>query len=404
MNDDHAWRRDELAEQLTTAGCIRTRRVAAAFRAVPRHAFLPGVEAWKAHADEAIPTKWGADGRPLSSSSQPAIMAAMLEQLGTDVGQRVLEIGAGTGYNAALLAHLVGVTGAVTTIDIDEDLAEQARQHLTDAGFPGVTVVCGDGAHGCPERGPYDRITLTAGCWDVAPAWVAQLAPGGRLVLPLSLRGVQRSVAFEPADDHLASVSVIDCGFMPLRGSMAEPDRIRPLGDDAGIFLALEGDGEVDTAALWAALGRPGSEVATGVTVTAAECLGGLGLWMALHEPDIGRLCALGASAELSLIPPLITFPGMRLTPALIGESALAALVRTDQKPIAGEAFLVAARAFGAGVELAQRLVACVREWESRGRPSSAGLRIRAYPRSESGGQPTSIVLDRPHYRLFLDW
>ena len=101
---------------------------------MPRHLFLPGVEPGKSYADEAIPTKWQPDGRAISSSSQPAVMAVMLEQLCVEAGQRVLEIGAGTGYNAALLSHLVGEAGAVTTVDIDEDLVEQASRHLAKPG------------------------------------------------------------------------------------------------------------------------------------------------------------------------------------------------------------------------------------------------------------------------------
>jgi protein-L-isoaspartate(D-aspartate) O-methyltransferase len=103
-------------------------------------------------------------------------------------------------------------------------------------------VVCADGGAGWPAGAPYDRIMLTVGAWDVAPAWVNQLAAGGRLVVPLSLRGVQRSVAFEPTGEHLTSVSVTPCGFMPLRGQMARPESIRPLGDEPGLFIAFDGE------------------------------------------------------------------------------------------------------------------------------------------------------------------
>src|SRR5579859_6035322 len=119
----------DLVEQLIRAGNIRTEAVEAAFRAVPRHVFLPELAAEEAYRDEAIPTKF-LNGSAISSSSQPAIMAIMLEQLELQPGQRVLEIGAGTGYNAALIAHIVGETGQVVTIDIDEDIVADARTHL----------------------------------------------------------------------------------------------------------------------------------------------------------------------------------------------------------------------------------------------------------------------------------
>src|SRR2546423_8559820 len=220
--------RNRLVDGLKAAGCLRTAAVEAAFRAVPRHLFLPDVPVGDVYTDRAFPTKH-ADGKPISSSSQPAIMAIMLEQLALQPGQRVLEIGAGTGYNAALIAHIVGTGGCVITIDIDDDLVLTARQHLAAAGFDRVDVRGADGGYGHPEGAPYDRIILTASAWDITPAWFAQLAVGGRLVLPLSLRQVQLSVAFERRTDHLESVSVADCGFMPLRGAFAGSERVVPL-------------------------------------------------------------------------------------------------------------------------------------------------------------------------------
>src|SRR5438445_2890424 len=132
-----------LVDQLRQAGCIRSTHVEAAFRAVPRHPFLPGVPLDLVYRDEAIPIK-ELDGATVSSSSQPAIMAVMLEQLEIQPGHRVLEIGAGTGYNAALMAHIVGDTGQVVTVDLDDDLVVSAREHLEAAGFSHVQVVCGD--------------------------------------------------------------------------------------------------------------------------------------------------------------------------------------------------------------------------------------------------------------------
>jgi protein-L-isoaspartate(D-aspartate) O-methyltransferase len=133
-----------LVDCLKAGGSLRAAAVEAAFRSVPRHVFLPDVAIENVYTDRAFPTKH-ADGRPISSSSQPAIMAIMLEQLGLQPGQRVLEIGAGTGYNAALMAQIVGPGGHVVTIDIDDDLVLLARQHLATAGFDRVDVRCADG-------------------------------------------------------------------------------------------------------------------------------------------------------------------------------------------------------------------------------------------------------------------
>lgn len=193
-----------LVAELKNKGAIRTPPVETAFGAVPRHLFVPGVALDEVYRDQSIPTKRLA-GAVVSSSSQPAIMAVMLEQLALEPGHRVLEIGAGTGYNAALMAHIVGESGQVVTIDIDEDIVEDAREHLAAAGFKRVQAVCGDGGLGYAEAAPYDRIILTVGAWDLLPAWLEQLKPGGRLLFPLSLKGgVQVSAAFEQRDDHWA--------------------------------------------------------------------------------------------------------------------------------------------------------------------------------------------------------
>lgn len=404
MGDDVTVQRGRLVDLLAEAGHVRTERVAEAFRTVPRHLFLPGVEPAGAYADEAIVTKRQSDGRPISSSSQPAIMAEMLEQLDVEPGQRVLEIGTGTGYNAALLAHLVGTTGAVTTLDIDTDLVEQARGQLQAAGMTGVNAVCADGAAGWPGGAPYDRVIVTAAAWDVEPAWVGQLADRGRLVLPLSLRGVQLSVAFEALGDHLVSRSVVGCGFMPLRGALAGPDQASPLGDQPGLFVHLADDRPIDLSALYAALHQPGAQMTTGVAVTAGQVWAELGLWLALHDPAAGRLVALGDAVDAALVPALNAFPGMTSTTALIGAQALAALVGPDTAAPT-DSFTIGVRPFGPdGTDLAQRLAAHVRAWDAAGRPSTAKLRIRAYPLHEAPADPATLVLDKRHTRLLIDW
>ena len=184
--------RDRMVTSVTASGRPVSDAVTAAMRAVPRHLFLPELPPEMAYRNEAIVTRRGADGQPTSSSSQPTIMAYMLDQLRVGPGQRVLEIGAGTGYNAALLQQLVGAGGRVVTVDLDDDVARQAAAHLARAGYPEVTVVQADGAAGYPAGAPYDRIIATVGVSDLAPAWLDQLVPGGRVVVPLDLRGSQR--------------------------------------------------------------------------------------------------------------------------------------------------------------------------------------------------------------------
>ena len=200
----------------------------------------------------------------------------------------MLEIGAGTGYNAALMSHITGPAGAVVSVDIDADLAGQAREHLAAAGYPDVTVVAADGAGGYPPGAPYDRIIATVGVSDLAPAWLDQAGPGARIVVPLGIRGFQVAVAFERsgADGCWASQSVVPCGFMRIRGALA--GRSAPWSLQPGLSVMLPdgltlADGhEADGAALAAFLDGPASELAAG---TAAGSLAALGARPVARDP-----------------------------------------------------------------------------------------------------------------------
>jgi protein-L-isoaspartate(D-aspartate) O-methyltransferase len=222
--------RQALVEKLRRDGVLRDEAVERALRAVPRHLFLPDAPLEEAYSDNAILTH-EEDGMPISSASQPAIVAIMLQQLGIEPGMRILEVGAGTGYNAALLAELTGPTGHVTTIDIGEEIAAEAREHLDLAGYSHVRVIAADGASGWPENAPYDRIELTVGATDITPAWYEQLAEGGLLTLPLWLGMSDASVAFRKRGGALYSESLAPCGFMRLRGSEKSAVRWIALGN-----------------------------------------------------------------------------------------------------------------------------------------------------------------------------
>jgi protein-L-isoaspartate(D-aspartate) O-methyltransferase len=216
---------DRLAEQVHPR-----EETLGAFRKVPRHLFLPDVELERVYSGSAIPTKHDEKGNPISSSSEVAIMALMLDALRLERGQSVLEIGAGTGYNAAVLAELVGLDNVVT-VDIDPEIADEARAHLRAAGHDAVRVETADGWMGWSEGAPYARLELTAATADISPHWVDQLEEGGVLVAPLLLRpNAQALVAFCKRGKTLESLSVFAGGFMSLRGVGAAGDQAREVG------------------------------------------------------------------------------------------------------------------------------------------------------------------------------
>ena len=402
VTDDLTTLRDNLVEQVRENAGGVTAQVYEAFRYVPRHLFLPEAPHEVAYRDDAIVTKRDENGQPISSSSQPAMMALMLDQLALAPGQRVLEIGAGTGYNAALISHLTSPGGAVVTIDIDPDLVRQARANLDRAGYPSVNVECADGAAGFAALGPYDRIIATVGVWDLAPAWLEQLAPDGRLVVPLDLGGVQRSVAFERQDAHWASRSVIPCGFMRLRGSLAGPERTYVLSRDDDLTITVADGGVPDPGAILTALDGPPTVRSTRAAVHPEQILTDLGLWLAIHET---RWCALSESTaaagqRLSSAP--LTIQNTRITVGLRSVDGVAFLAGESSRPADG-AMLV--HGYGpTGEHLADQLAAHVSAWDRAGRPGE-GLRIRAYPRPRPDSEAaTGIIVDKRHHQFVLSW
>ena len=408
-----------LIDSVKAKGFIRSPQVEAAFRAVPRHLFLPNVPLQRVYRDEAIVTK-SLNGRFVSSSSQPTIMAIMLEQLDLHEGQRVLEIGAGTGYNAALMAHIVGETGHVVTIDIDEDIVEGARKHLATAGFGRVQVVCADGGLGFPNAAPYDRIILTVNAGDITPAWHEQLAPDGRILLPLSVRGPQIAVAFKRIGDSFESVSVQPCGFVGLRGAFAEENLQVQLEPQAGqLYLTLGEPLFVDTTAIRQWLNEPAYEVQTSVKATLQELLYGLNFWIALHEFRFCNLTAQRSIVEKNILPhlfPLLDHLTTYNTVGVLSEHALCVLkyivdekvklppMTTGTLPSLPPMSLVV-RTFGHDDELTQALVSLVEGWNASGRLAEQKLHVYAYTDTQPF-MPTEhdIVLRRQATQFVFRW
>ena len=396
MGEEAAARRAALVDWLAREGRVRDPLVESALRAVPRHVFLPGATLDVAYADEAIPVK-EAGGKVVSSASQPSMVAIMLEQLDLRPGQRVLEIGAGTGYNAALMTHLVGPSGAVTTLDLDADLVAQAARNLAAAGYPGVRVVQGDGAYGYSPDAPYDRIILTVGAADVSPAWVEQLRPDGRLVLPLAIRVTQRSLALEPRGDHLESVSSFACGFVPLRGLLAGPESRLEVETAVATYTLLLADAErVDPLRLADCLKRPSDFRATGILARGTEVFDGLVPWLELESEKV-VVVSVGQSASLPV------GGGLRSTIGLLDAEGIALLggrVADDAQPPE-----LIVQGFGQAERTVGELASLVARWEILGRPGGGTLGIRVYPAdADYQPRPGEHVIPKRWSTIVLDW
>jgi protein-L-isoaspartate(D-aspartate) O-methyltransferase len=405
--------RDTLTKYLRDREMIRTARVEAAFRNVPRHLFVPDVDLDQAYSDEAISVKQQ-EGISISSSSQPAIMALMLEQLDVRPGHKVLEIGAGTGYNAALLAHLVGEEGHVVSVELDEDLAEKARQHIEAAGYTDrVEVICDDGGYGYPEGAPYDRIILTVSAWDITPSWWTQLKKDGRLVLPLSLRGPQVSATFENQKGVLKSLTLEPCGFMNLRGEFAAQVKMLILGPEQSIHIDTELPHAPAASILETWLHDVYSDYDTGIDVTPREIGCGVETWLALNEPGYSHVLATGAGIDANRLPTLFGYEGAwraRFTSGIMSSSGLCLLSRAPDQPLPEDGFVPKAfrmwlRCFGDDAGLAARTLNHLKAWDTAGRPGSEALQLKVYPAQQAiSPEPDTYILPRRWTIITARW
>jgi protein-L-isoaspartate(D-aspartate) O-methyltransferase len=197
----------DMIEEQIAGRDVRDARILKAFASVPRHLFVPPEYAGTAYVDRPLPI----GGR--QTISQPYMVAKMTELLLTEPGMKVLEIGTGSGYQAAILASM-GLR--VWSVERLETLALQARKRLSDLRFD-VTVIYGDGRRGFPEEAPYDRVLVTAGSPRVEPAWDSQLVLNGRLVVPLNvMTGNQRLLVRENLEQGFRNTWYDYCRFVPL--------------------------------------------------------------------------------------------------------------------------------------------------------------------------------------------
>jgi protein-L-isoaspartate(D-aspartate) O-methyltransferase len=218
--------------------------VTGAFYAVPRHGFVRRYRTWRndtwfdvteQNLEEHLATLY-ADGpliihgedadfeavagkTPVSTISQPTFVLKMLDMLELAPGQRVFELGAGTGWNAALIGHIVGATGRVVSVEIIPELIQSARASVAAVGLDHVEIVEGDGGDGHERHAPYDRAIFTAGSYDLPRAFYRQVKTGGMILFVLKNKGgADTLILFEKHEDHFRSRRSLMCGFVPLTG------------------------------------------------------------------------------------------------------------------------------------------------------------------------------------------
>ena len=199
-----------VTEQIAGRG-IRDRYLLQAMREVPRHEFLP--KSARCHAYEDRPLSIG-EGQTIS---QPYIVAAMIEPLGCGSDDHVLDIGTGSGYQAAILARLVR---SVVSIEFRPSLAARARKTLTRLGIPNVTVLDGDGSDGVPVFSPYDAIVVAAGAPAVPPDLLSQLSKRGKMVVPVGTTDLQHLTFLRRSGQGLNEEVRESCVFVPLVGRL----------------------------------------------------------------------------------------------------------------------------------------------------------------------------------------
>ncbi|MGW6455630.1 methyltransferase, FxLD system [Streptomyces sp. NPDC055078] len=385
-----------LVRDLRRSGRITGSHVASAFEAVPRHLFVPGVPLESAYRDDVVFTKRDdVDGSPLSSVSAPWLVATMLERLDVRAGDRVLEVGSG-GYNAALLRHLVGDQGSVTSQDIDPEVIERAGRCLEAAGYADVRLVTGDGTLGVPDGAPFDRLVVTVQATSIAPAWLEQLAGGGRLVVPLRLRGLGRLLTFTREGDHWHGDGWDQCGFVRMRGPAARnPVATTRLAD--GVRLRSDGGPPPDAAALTAALAGGRREVWTGVTVGVTEGTRPLvDVWLATVLDVFGRLHA----DREALDDQVQVLPGG--SPVSWSADSFAYLTMRPADPV-GAWFEYGVAWHGPDGALAEEFAQLLRVWD-RDHRGGPGPVLRVYPEGSVPQPSTGRVLDRPGPAMVLAW
>jgi protein-L-isoaspartate(D-aspartate) O-methyltransferase len=390
--------RRALVEIMARHGDFVSSEIADAFGKVNRGRFAPGVALEDVYQrDRSVVTKRDEHGNPISTISAAWMQATQLGQARLEPGMRVLEIGSG-GYNAALIAHLVGASGHVTTIDIDPWVVERTREFLGED-YPQITVLEADAETALPDAQPWDRIIVTVAAPDIPPAWT-NLVNGGRLAVPLTVRGsLSWTVAFEWDGTHLAGADRHLCGFVPMQGLGAREPRLAFL-DEPTVGLLLDDDQTVDIAALRAALSGPRIELDSGVEIGGTEPFDDLELWLASQADVFASIRAEKPAIDSGLVAPSARWGAK----TIISGGSFACRF---SKAVTPDRSLTSFAVYAHGPE-AQRVgtqyVELIREWDQHHRHSH-GPTLLVYPADTPTEQlPAGRVIAKKHTKTLISW
>lgn len=216
-NSDALWsqKRGQMVEYQIESRGVADPLVLEVMRKVPRHLFVPENIRADAYNDYPLPIGYG------QTISQPYIVAFMTEQLRLKRGEKVLEIGTGSGYQAAVLAE---IAGSVYTIDIICDLADSARERLKALGYQNIFVRCADGYRGWPEQAPFDAIIVTAAAGKIPQPLIDQIKPGGTMIIPVGSAFQELIQVQKLPDGKLVQNAVLPVSFVPMRGEAGKDE------------------------------------------------------------------------------------------------------------------------------------------------------------------------------------
>ncbi|WP_103503403.1 MULTISPECIES: methyltransferase, FxLD system [Streptomyces] len=389
---------DDLRNRLVddiVAKCPLPAPIEQAMRTVRRDLHLPGLDPAAAYTNRAVSIKENPNGPlALSCASVPSTVAMMLAQLDPQPGDHILEIGAGTGYNAALLAELVGSGGEITTVDIDPGVALHARRALNNTGYERVRAMERDGLDGAPEHAPYTRMIATVGLWDVPAAWWQQLADGGRLVLPLRWRGQTRSIALTRHGGTLVSDDMELCGFVPIIGQHGE--RTTELADGT-VRLHHDQDQPVDPGQLTEVFSTPLTELWSQARVGNEESFDGIWLRATASDDTVCRIEVTKQAQEDGARRPAI--PGR--SPALVAGSSIAFLIAERDNADLERPSRLGAAAYGPdATTLARNLIAHITAWSV---DRTAAPQLIIHPAGTPDSElPKGHVVDKADSRMVL--